>query len=110
MNGPSSRGIYEARLHRVLAHIDARLSESLALPELAAADARAPGRAGSGRMLGRRPGPAAQSRCFLPRSREPCFSGSTRGSRWHSTQFSKFGIPSLTCFARTLACECSWQP
>ncbi|MBL8339945.1 MAG: AraC family transcriptional regulator [Rubrivivax sp.] len=36
MSGPNSRGIYEARLHRVQAHIDARLSEQLALPDLAA--------------------------------------------------------------------------
>lgn len=36
MGGQGSRGIYEARLHRVLAHIDARLSEPLSLPDLAA--------------------------------------------------------------------------
>ena len=36
MSAPSSRALYEARLHRVLSHIDARLGEPLALPELAA--------------------------------------------------------------------------
>lgn len=50
------------------------------------------------------------SRSRPPRSRSPRFWGSTRGSRWHSTQFSKFGMPSFRCSARTFACECSWQP
>ncbi|MBL8288435.1 MAG: helix-turn-helix domain-containing protein [Rubrivivax sp.] len=36
MSDGSSRGHYEARLHRVLAHIDARLAEPLALADLAA--------------------------------------------------------------------------
>lgn len=53
---------------------------------------------------------SAQSRSRWPRSRPPRFSGSTRGSRWHSTQFSKFWMPSSTCSARIFACECSWQP
>ncbi len=53
---------------------------------------------------------SAQSRSRWPRSRPPRFSGSTRGSRWHSTQFSKSAMPSSTCSARTFACECSWHP
>ena len=63
--------------------------------------------------------PLRQSRSRSPRSprlrpsrpsRPLRFAGSTRGSRWHSMQFSKFGMPSFTCSARIFACECSWQP
>lgn len=56
-----------------------------------------------------------QSRSRLPRSRPSCsrpppFSGSARGSRWHSTQFAKSRMPSSRCSARTFASECSWHP
>ena len=38
------------------------------------------------------------------------FSGSTPGSRWHSTQFSKSRMPSSSCSALMLAGVCSWHP